>query len=29
MYNQKTRISRLPGYLVVHLVRFYWRRDIQ
>ncbi|KLT39995.1 cysteine proteinase [Cutaneotrichosporon oleaginosum] len=28
-YNQKTRISRLPNYLVVHLVRFYWRRDIQ
>ncbi|KAK1926366.1 CNG04540-like protein [Papiliotrema laurentii] len=28
-YTQKTRISRLPQYLVVHMVRFYWRRDIQ
>ncbi|WVN90011.1 uncharacterized protein L203_105243 [Cryptococcus depauperatus CBS 7841] len=28
-YQMQSRISRLPEYLVVHMVRFYWRRDIQ
>lgn len=28
-YYRQSRISRLPEYLVVHMVRFYWRRDIQ
>ncbi|AFR96333.1 ubiquitin carboxyl-terminal hydrolase 14 [Cryptococcus neoformans] len=28
-YSMQSRISRLPEYLVVHMVRFYWRRDIQ
>jgi ubiquitin carboxyl-terminal hydrolase 14 len=28
IYSQKTRISRLPSTLLVHMVRFYWRRDI-
>ncbi|KAL4401718.1 deubiquitinating enzyme [Malassezia pachydermatis] len=28
LYNEKRRISRLPAYLSVHFVRFYWRRDI-
>lgn len=28
VYTQKSRISRLPSNLVVHMVRFYWRRDI-
>ncbi|EIW68688.1 hypothetical protein TREMEDRAFT_39596 [Tremella mesenterica DSM 1558] len=27
-YERKSRISRLPPYLCVHMVRFYWRRDI-
>lgn len=27
VYTQKSRLSRLPGVLTVHLVRFYWRRD--
>ncbi|KAG5641931.1 hypothetical protein DXG03_003957 [Asterophora parasitica] len=29
IYTQKSRLTRLPGYLVVHMVRFYWRSDIQ
>ncbi|TXT13476.1 hypothetical protein VHUM_00843 [Vanrija humicola] len=29
VYDSKSRLSRLPKYLAVHLVRFYWRRDIQ
>ncbi|KAG6911096.1 hypothetical protein DXG01_004611 [Tephrocybe rancida] len=29
LYSQKSRITRLPGYLVVHMVRFAWRQDIQ
>lgn len=28
IYNEQSRISRLPMYLSVHFVRFYWRRDI-
>ncbi|ORY72928.1 hypothetical protein BCR35DRAFT_307467 [Leucosporidium creatinivorum] len=28
VYHQTSRISRLPSYLTVNLVRFYWRRDI-
>jgi len=28
VYSQKSRISRLPSTLLVHMVRFYWRRDI-
>lgn len=28
-HRRQSRISRLPEYLVVHMVRFYWRRDIQ
>lgn len=27
-YEEKRRISRLPLFLPVHFVRFYWRRDI-
>ncbi|MBW0471402.1 hypothetical protein O181_011117 [Austropuccinia psidii MF-1] len=27
-YLQSSKISRLPAYLTVHMVRFYWRRDI-
>lgn len=27
-YQQSSRISRLPSNLTVHMVRFYWRRDI-
>ncbi|KAF8745444.1 Cysteine proteinase, partial [Rhizoctonia solani] len=27
-YQQTSRISRLPSNLTVHMVRFYWRRDI-
>ncbi|ELU38677.1 ubiquitin carboxyl-terminal hydrolase 6 [Rhizoctonia solani AG-1 IA] len=27
-YKQTSRISRLPSNLTVHMVRFYWRRDI-
>ncbi|WFD29504.1 ubiquitinyl hydrolase 1 [Malassezia sp. CBS 17886] len=27
-YDEKSRIARLPSYLTVHFVRFYWRRDI-
>ncbi|EIW76622.1 cysteine proteinase [Coniophora puteana RWD-64-598 SS2] len=28
VYTQTTRLSRLPGYLTVHMVRFAWRRDV-
>lgn len=28
VYEEKSRVSRLPKYLSVHFVRFYWRRDI-
>lgn len=28
IYTKESRISRLPHYLTVHFVRFYWRRDI-
>ncbi|OAL37805.1 hypothetical protein AYO20_02982 [Fonsecaea nubica] len=28
-YIKTSRISRLPQYLTVHFVRFFWRRDIQ
>ncbi|GAA6018356.1 hypothetical protein JCM10207_000816 [Rhodosporidiobolus poonsookiae] len=28
VYKETTRIARLPSYLTVNLVRFYWRRDI-
>ncbi|GAA5840585.1 hypothetical protein JCM11251_007620 [Rhodosporidiobolus azoricus] len=28
VYKETTRISRLPSYLTVNLVRFYWRREI-
>ncbi|OCT54910.1 Ubiquitin carboxyl-terminal hydrolase 6 [Cladophialophora carrionii] len=28
-YVKTSRISRLPQYLTVHFVRFYWRKDIQ
>ncbi|KAG0143794.1 hypothetical protein CROQUDRAFT_660768 [Cronartium quercuum f. sp. fusiforme G11] len=27
-YMQTSKISRLPSYLTVHMVRFFWRRDI-
>ncbi|KNZ52165.1 ubiquitin carboxyl-terminal hydrolase [Puccinia sorghi] len=27
-YLQTSKISRLPAYLTIHMVRFYWRRDI-
>jgi hypothetical protein len=27
VYTEKSRMSRLPSVLTVHLVRFYWRRD--
>lgn len=27
IYTKKTRISRLPKYLTVHFVRFFWKRD--
>ena len=26
--HKKSRVTRLPGYLVVHMVRFAWRQDI-
>ncbi|TCD68576.1 deubiquitinating enzyme [Steccherinum ochraceum] len=29
VYSSKTRLSRLPSYLTVHMVRFAWRRDIE
>ncbi|KAL1876417.1 hypothetical protein VTK73DRAFT_9356 [Phialemonium thermophilum] len=28
-YTKKSQISRLPKYLTVHFVRFFWRRDVQ
>ncbi|KAF8335818.1 uncharacterized protein EI90DRAFT_2969410 [Cantharellus anzutake] len=28
VYTQTSRLSRLPANLTVHMVRFYWRRDI-
>ncbi|EFI26871.1 ubiquitin carboxyl-terminal hydrolase 6 [Coprinopsis cinerea okayama7 len=28
VYTQKSRLSRLPTYLTVHMVRFAWRADI-
>ncbi|KAF8154183.1 hypothetical protein B0H34DRAFT_677029 [Crassisporium funariophilum] len=28
LYTQKSRLTRLPGYLTVHMVRFAWREDI-
>lgn len=28
-YTRTTKISRLPKYLPVHLVRFFWRKDTQ
>lgn len=28
VYDEKRRIARLPEFLPVHFVRFYWRRDI-
>jgi len=28
LYSQTSRLSRLPSYLTVHMVRFAWRRDI-
>jgi ubiquitin carboxyl-terminal hydrolase 14 len=28
VYNEKSRIDRMPAYLTTHFVRFYWRRDI-
>jgi len=28
-YTKTTRISRLPKYLTVHFVRFFWRKDIR
>ena len=29
IYTKTSRISRLPQYLTVHFVRFFWRKDIQ
>ncbi|KAJ9094313.1 hypothetical protein QFC19_007998 [Naganishia cerealis] len=29
VYTQKSRLSRLPTNLTIHMVRFYWRADIQ
>ena len=29
MYTKKSRISRLPKYLTVHFVRFFWKREDQ
>ncbi|WFD36930.1 ubiquitinyl hydrolase 1 [Malassezia cuniculi] len=28
IHSEKSRVSRLPKYLSVHFVRFFWRRDI-
>lgn len=28
VYTQKTRVTRLPAYLIVHMVRFAWKQDI-
>ena len=27
-YTQKSRLTRFPGYLAVHMVRFAWKADI-
>lgn len=29
VYTKKSRISRLPKYLTVHFVRFFWKREVQ
>lgn len=29
IYTKKLRISRLPKYLTVHFVRFFWKREVQ
>ncbi|GAB1312287.1 deubiquitinating enzyme [Madurella fahalii] len=29
MYTKTSKIARLPKYLTVHFVRFYWKRDVQ
>ncbi|KAH8917386.1 cysteine proteinase [Atractiella rhizophila] len=29
IYHQESKISRLPSWLTVHMVRFYWRREIR
>ncbi len=29
IYTKKSRISRLPKYLTVHFVRFFWKREVQ
>ncbi|KAI9870751.1 MAG: deubiquitinating enzyme, partial [Pleopsidium flavum] len=29
VYTKKSRISRLPKYLTVHFVRFFWKREAQ
>ncbi|KAH0538082.1 hypothetical protein FGG08_005294 [Glutinoglossum americanum] len=29
LYTKKSRISRLPKYLTVHFVRFFWKKDAQ
>ncbi|KAL8701599.1 MAG: hypothetical protein Q9201_004820 [Fulgogasparrea decipioides] len=29
MYTKKSRITRLPKYLTVHFVRFFWKREAQ
>ncbi|KAJ5813556.1 Ubiquitin carboxyl-terminal hydrolase 7 [Penicillium pulvis] len=29
MYTKRSRISRLPQYLTVHFVRFFWKRETQ
>ena len=28
VYTQRSRLTRLPTYLTIHMVRFAWRRDI-
>ena len=28
VYTSTSRLSRLPSYLTVHMVRFAWKRDI-
>ncbi|KAL1849504.1 deubiquitinating enzyme [Paecilomyces lecythidis] len=29
IYTKRSRVSRLPKYLTVHFVRFFWKRDTQ
>lgn len=29
VYTRQSRISRLPKYLPIHLIRFFWRKDTQ